>query len=125
MAETVRKLLHRYVNEEGISPERIVILTGMSLKRSPVYQAGKLGNHELVRLGSKKKPNSVLIETLHRFKGLESDIAIVCDIDRSSERFDPKKLYVAASRAKHVLAVIEYDVAEDAGAPPQDEAAVA
>ena len=125
MAEAVRKLLHRYVNEEGISPERIVILTGMSLKRSPVYQAGKLGNHELVRLGSKKKPNSVLIETLHRFKGLESDIAIVCDIDRSSERFDPKKLYVAASRAKLVLAVIEYDVAEGTEAQPTDIKAVA
>ena len=125
MVEAVRKLLHHYINEEGISPERIVILTGRSLKRSPVYQAGKLGNHELVRLGNKKKPNSVLIETLHRFKGLESDIAIVCDIDRSSERFDPKILYVAASRAKHVLAVIEYEVAEDAGASPQDKAAVA
>ena len=125
MAEAVRKLLHRYVNEEGISPERIVILTGMSLKRSPVYQAGKLGNHELVRLGSKKKPNSVLIETLHRFKGLESDIAIVCDIDRSSERFNPKKLYVAASRAKLVLAVIEYEVDEGAASRPGNIEAVA
>ena len=102
-----------------------MILTGKALKRSPVYQAGKLGNHELVRLGDKKKPNSVLIETLHRFKGLESDIAIVCDIDRSSERFDPKKLYVAASRAKLVLAVIEYEVEEEAGAKPQDAVAVA
>ncbi|MFP6738187.1 MAG: AAA family ATPase, partial [Planctomycetota bacterium] len=125
MAEAVRKLLHRYVNEEGISPERIVILTGKSLKRSPVYQAGKLGNHKLVRLGNERKPNSILIETLHRFKGLESDIAIVCDIDRSSERFNPKKLYVAASRARLVLAVIEYEVEEGAGENPLDAAAVA
>ena len=125
MVEAPRQLLHHYVNEEGNPPERIVILTGRSLKRSPVYQAGKLGNHELVRLGNKKKPNSVLIETLHRFKGLESDIAIVCDIDRSSERFDPKKLYVAASRAKHVLAVIEYEVAEDAASKPGDAEAAA
>ena len=126
MVEAVRKLLHHYVNEEGISPKRIVILTGRSLKRSPVYKARELGNHRLVRLDSKtRRPNSILIETLHRFKGLESDIAIVCDIDRSSERFNPKKLYVAASRARLVLAVIEYEVEEEAGESPLDTAAVA
>ena len=125
MVEEVRKLLHHYVNEEGISPERIVILTGMSLKRSPVYQAGKLGNHELIRLGDERESNSILIETLHRFKGLESDIAIVCDIDRSSKRFNPKKLYVAASRARLVLAVIEYEVEKRTGENPVDTAAVA
>ena len=125
MVEEVRKLLHHYVNEEGISPDRIVILTGMSLKRSPVYQAGKLGNHELIRLGDERESNSILIETLHRFKGLESDIAIVCDIDRSSKRFDPKKLYVAASRARLVLAVIEYEVEKGTGENPVDTAAVA
>jgi len=125
MVETVRKLLHRYVNEEGIPPEKIAVLTGRSLKRSAVKKAGKLGNHELIQLGNKRKPNSVLISTLHRFKGLEADVVIVCDIDRSSKRFDPKELYVAASRAKHVLAVIEYATAEDAKANPGDKAAVA
>ena len=125
MVEAVRKLLHHYVNEEGISPDRIVILTGRSLKRSPVYKARELGNHKLLRLDSKRQPNSIIIETLHRFKGLESDIAIVCDIDRSSESFDPKKLYVAASRARLVLAVIEYEVTEDATAKPADAEAAA
>ena len=125
MVETVRKLLHRYVNEEGIPPEKIAVLTGRSLKRSAVKKAGKLGNHELIQLGNKRKPNSVMISTLHRFKGLEADVVIVCDIDRSSKRFDPKELYVAASRAKHVLAVVEYATAKDAEANPRDEAASA
>ena len=125
MADAVRKLLHTYVNEEGIPTERVVILTGRSLKRSPVKKAGKLGNLELIEFGEDIKPNSVLISTLHRFKGLESDIAIICDIDRNSERFNPKELYVAASRAKHVLAVVEYELAEKAEATPRDEAAVA
>ena len=44
--------------------------------------------------------------TLHRFKGLDSDVVIFLDVD-SGKHVTPAHRYVAASRAKHRLFVVE------------------
>ncbi len=42
--------------------------------------------------------------TLQSFKGLEADAVILCEVQDAKS---PEQLYVAASRAKHVLYYVE------------------
>lgn len=50
--------------------------------------------------------NQVVIETIYRFKGLESDIVILWGIDNLDKETDREIFYVASSRAKSRLFVV-------------------
>lgn len=52
--------------------------------------------------------DGVLFTTARKFKGLESDVVIVIDIDGDTFKDDKSKsvFYVASSRAKHCLTYI-------------------
>ena len=102
--DELRKLLHRFTIEEKISPEQIVILTTNSLQRSLLKEISKLGNLTLTDL--EPAPNEVKISTLHRFKGLESDVVILFD-ESTNSRIGTNHLYVATSRARAILAVVK------------------
>ena len=49
--------------------------------------------------------HGVLIETVARFKGLESEIIVLWGIEDLSEEITTETLYVGASRAKSILVV--------------------
>ena len=106
MVDTVRKTLHRLV-AGGLSASRIMVLSPLGTRKSPVWLAGTLGNLTLVEFPAVPGPNQVSFATLQRFKGLEADAVVLCDVDRSRANVTAEHLYVAASRAKHVLVVIE------------------
>lgn len=108
MVDAVRKLVHKLVGENGIQTSQIAILTTGKVEHSPIHKVGKLGNISLVPLNQKPGPNEVRFSTLHRFKGLEADVVIVCDVKANAEESSPKHLYVATSRARHLLAVYQY-----------------
>lgn len=108
MVNAVRILLHEFVNEQRIPTEKIVILTTRAAAYSPVYRAKKLGNLKLIELHQRPNPDEVRFSTLHRFKGLEADVVILCDVRPGDDESAPMHLYVATSRAKHVLAVARY-----------------
>ena len=46
--------------------------------------------------------------TLQRFKGLESDAVILCEVQDDPLTCSPAHLYVGMSRAKHHLTVLRY-----------------
>ena len=106
MVDAVRKALHRLV-AGGLPPSRIMVLSPLGTKKSPVWLAGTLGNLTLVEFPAAPGPNQVQFATLQRFKGLEADAVVLCDVDRSHANITPEHLYVAASRAKHVLVAVE------------------
>jgi ATP:corrinoid adenosyltransferase len=108
MVDTVRKTIHRLVNEEQLTTDRIAILTTSHLNRSPVFRAGKLGNIKLVGIENQPNRDEVCMSSLHRFKGLESDVVILCDVRPDAEDSAPRHLYVATSRARHLLVVARY-----------------
>lgn len=108
IVDAVRKFLHKQVNENGISTSQIAILTTGKVEASPLHKVGKLGNISLVPLNQKPGSNEVRFSTLHRFKGLEADVVIVCDVKPGAEESSSKHLYVATSRARHLLAVFKY-----------------
>jgi DNA helicase IV len=63
-------------------------LAGIPLADRPADQEGKL-----------------LHTTIGKFKGLESDIVVMADVDPSDPRCSTRARYVAASRARHMLHV--------------------
>ena len=50
----------------------------------------------------------VVYETLYRYKGLESDVVILLNLPGGSKAVEPRDLYVAATRAKHLLVVMRF-----------------
>lgn len=99
----------------GLKPEQIVVLSPRGTKTSEVWKNRPLGRH---RLEEFEKPargaergrvistsqGAIRFGTLQSFKGLEADAVILCEVQKAKS---PEQLYVAASRAKHVLYYVE------------------
>ena len=58
-------------------------------------------------LGLVFDPSVLRYSTPHRFKGLEADVVLLCDVDGNPMSCAPRNLYVAASRAKNRLYVFQ------------------
>lgn len=76
------------------------------------YDVDKIGNHKVL---SNRSKDGVLFTTARKFKGLESDVIIVIDVDQDTFADDENKrlFYVGASRAKHYLDIIHCGDEED------------
>ncbi len=118
--ETLRRVLHRLVKEEQVGPERIAVLTGVSLTKSLVWRQRRFrGGIELwnpfvdehgARLprpveSATRPSGAVTIDSIYRYKGLEADVVVLVELDPADRRLD-ELLYVGGSRAKHHLVVI-------------------
>ncbi len=104
--ELVRRVVFRLVNEEGLRPSQIVVLTPNSAARSALVENAAIGN---LRLTWSVAPaaNQVRVSSIHAFKGLESDVVILAETSRLAETRNWRRLaYVALSRARHHLIVI-------------------
>ncbi len=100
------RLLHRLVEEEGVSEEKIVILGGHRLENTCVGDDHQAGAFRIVQdgeSGSKK----IAYHTYFKFKGCESEVVILLDVDPSDPNWaDDRAMYTAMSRAKHMLFVL-------------------
>ena len=85
-----------------------MVLSTRGPKLCPVYQAGKLGNFTLVQYPKEPGANEVAFSSLQRFKGLEADAVILCDVQEGRGNCTPEHLYVGTSRARHALIVAKY-----------------
>ena len=103
----VRRVLHRLLHDEGLSAEQIVVLSTLSRERSPLARAGRLGDVTLAPLQADPLPGQVRFGSLHQFKGLESDVVILTDVRAGEPNSSPTHIYVGASRARHLLVVVE------------------
>lgn len=96
----------------GYKYEKICIITTKTEEKSFLNGVEKIGNHKIVSIRSK---DGVLFTTARKFKGLESDVIIVIDVDQETFADDESKrlFYVGASRAKHYLDIIHCESDED------------
>jgi hypothetical protein len=105
-SKVVRELdgLVRKLEREGVRPDRIAILTPHTLKHSSLA-----GVHSLADVPIADDPldraGRLLHATIRAFKGLESDVLVMVDIDPEDENCSRLDRYVAASRARQVLHV--------------------
>ena len=105
MRDGLRKAIHRLAGAEHLAPERIVVLSPRSASRS-LFAGKTFGNYRLT--DSPTKPEDIRFASLQSFKGLEADALIVAEIDRTHVSSSATNLYVATSRAKHVLVLLEF-----------------
>ena len=129
--EAVGAILRRLVHVEKVDRSRIAVLTGCSLARSAVWRQRRfrgdlaLWNGHVDTAGRSLRlaadavpaqpPRTILCETIHRFKGLETDVAVLVELRADDARL-PRLLYVGASRAKHhLVAVVTPEVARMVG----------
>jgi len=97
-------LIKKLLTTEGFRPDQIVILTPHSLKNSALAGVTSLGDTPLADL-KERRSSAITHATIGAFKGLESDVLILVDIDPTDERCDRNARYVAVSRCRHLLYV--------------------
>jgi hypothetical protein len=103
--EAVRKALHRLVREEGLRPDQVVVLSTM--KSHVAALSGKtVAGLRLGQLG--EVGCEVVVETVHRFKGLEADAVILALPELSTDQ-DRALAYIGLSRPRSVLVVVGPD----------------
>ena len=102
----ISELLQRWIEEGRLSPDRIVILSPYKRENSAlaVEKIGKWRIYDLNPDAGTESPG-ITFSTIRAFKGMEADAIIIADLDGSSWAMDAQSLYVAASRAKHLLAL--------------------
>jgi hypothetical protein len=106
----LEKVLLRLASERGIEPRDVVVLSRFRLDQSA---AADLTDHKAFHIRPIDEiPRSVArvpvfgFATAQAFKGMESKIVVLCDIDRIDCDDDRSFLYVAMSRARSLLTVL-------------------
>lgn len=102
----LQRLLHRLVNEEGIRSEDIVLLTPASEKRSHWKNNDQLGNFILTWDMDTQMDSAIRVSTIYRYKGLESAVVILTELDQRREEISDQLIYVGLSRARHHAIII-------------------
>jgi hypothetical protein len=102
----LQRLLHRLVNEDGIRSEDILLLTPASEKRSQWKNDEQLGNFILTWNMETEMELAIRVCTIYRYKGLESAVIILTELDQRREEISNQLIYVGLSRARHHVVVI-------------------
>ncbi|MCB9210927.1 MAG: NERD domain-containing protein [Ignavibacteriales bacterium] len=97
------QVLHELIVEQSLKESQIVILGAHSLKNTCIGSDNKIGQFII---SENVLPSKQVIPyyTFMKYKGLESDVVILLDVDANDLRWKRKSaLYTAMSRAKHLL----------------------
>jgi hypothetical protein len=108
-ATKINALIVDLVAKQGVSPGDITVLIGDAIHKADYYAA--LRRLPLPRPASwleegVRGGNTVLIDTIQRFKGLESPIVILWGLDTVDLSRNQELVYVGESRAKSLLVIV-------------------
>lgn len=107
--QLLQKTLDAWLRE-GLQPSQIAILGIHSRSETLLKGKQKIGNCKISDdLEKWRADETVLFDTVRSFKGLEADAVVLFAIPEpdSDPHFSRADYYVAASRAKHILHIIE------------------
>jgi hypothetical protein len=106
----LEKVLSRLAGESDIKPEDVIILSKHRLEQSVAAKVAGATRFRIqsVDQGAVKDARvpTFWFATAHAFKGMESKIIVLCDVDRIENESDRSLLYVAMSRARSLLTVL-------------------
>jgi hypothetical protein len=108
LKRVLSRVLHRLTVEEDMYAEDIVILTPKGEKNSLLWRLGPVGNFRITGQWAAGH-NAIYGSTVHAFKGLESPVVILAEIEPDTWDLE-SILYVGCSRACNYLIVL---VSED------------
>lgn len=97
----------KHLLDEGVSPSDITILSSKTFKDSIVSSISKYNILDISN-SSTLIPDrkDITFSTIHSFKGLESPVVIVTDIEGIVGHYNRSLLYIAMSRASSYLSVL-------------------
>lgn len=98
-------ILSQLVDQERFKPEDIVVLVPSEAKEY-FREHARIGKFTMVFFEDYKGGGQIAWTTVPRFKGLESEVVVLCCV-RGAEKDAERIRYVAYSRAKVMLNVIE------------------
>jgi superfamily I DNA/RNA helicase len=105
LSETLRRLL-----ADGVNAADIIVLSRLRLANSGVAGVDGGDSFCLVEVGEYVPIGSrlpvVRFATVQAFKGMESPVVVLCDVEQVSEDEPQALLYVAMSRARSQLTVL-------------------
>ncbi len=104
--KSLQRLLHRLVNEEIVSHEEIVILTSQSEKRSMWDNDEILGNFILSWDMQTDMNMAVKVCSIYAYKGLESSVVILSELDKLHDSVASQLLYVGLSCARNHAVIL-------------------
>ena len=101
------------LTEHGVKPSQVTVLSGHSTDRSALarHQKEPLGIFRLS--GSPNRQNDVRFESVHRFKGLEAPVIILCEMDHLHPSTRKRLWYTGISRANGGLFLLLRDTHGD------------
>lgn len=106
VVEEVRRLLK---NDE-LAPQQIALIGPAAKSKSTLSDVDEVDGVKLVTDAELwRRGGGVLVTTARSFKGLEADAVLIYDLGGFSDLFTRADLYVACTRAKHVLVALSYD----------------
>ena len=109
-ADEQRKALDKQVKEwsaAGLKPHQIAVVAAKTLDASSCKDMAKIGGVPVTdQLDAWRQGKALLRTTLGKFKGLEADAMVLVDVPALDAGFRKEHLYVACSRARHLLTVI-------------------
>lgn len=92
--------------KEQFKPDQIVILSPFRMENSCLAGRDKVAGIPLTTDPLLVDEGAIRVCTLHRFKGLESDVVIFCDVDDTHRNCDSTHQYISMSRARHLLYIL-------------------
>ena len=103
---SLQLVLESLVNQQ--TPlDSITLLSPRRLKKSSLPKSKKIAGFPIIDISSRNMnnpgSNALKFSTIHSFKGLESQVVIVLDIDAVDGEKQQSLLYVAMSRARSLL----------------------
>jgi hypothetical protein len=107
LVATLDKLVSRLV-VEGIKPNDVVILSPRRLDASSLKGVASIGGLTVCDVSADQQigDKAVAFSTIHAFKGLESAVTIVIDIEQVDSEEARSLLYVGMSRARSLLVLM-------------------
>lgn len=115
-AKKISARIVELISRENVSPGDIVVLIGDALHKSDFYERLKkfpLPKPAVWAEEGHPHEHSVLLDTIQRFKGLESPVVILWGLDGLDLNGSEELLYVGMSRAKSMLIVVAQSSACD------------
>ena len=98
----VEKQINKLTNIEGVEEQDIAVLCACTLEKSSIYSGDSIGRYT-TRRANDLEGDLVIFDSVYRFKGLESKIVILTDLDAAMD--SDELMYVGLSRARSLLIV--------------------
>lgn len=107
----IDSVINKLVNKEGVSPQKIVILSNRRKDNSILNETNTVGAHFISDEKTLPNLNMIAFRTVQGFKGLESDVIIYINHTYKNEpKTDSVRatLYTAQTRARFYLFAIDF-----------------